>query len=227
MILDRQKEILHRARHRLVLAFLMVEAEIPVGEAFNEKNVGVAVKDRKAVLKATPDGMIMQSALVLETDEECDALVERSTIFLGEISERIRNRDRDMLKPEMSSEDRDALFESEDVIYEASGIAKRISMEFTDATTSFASSMISFPFRKLAYHFSLINDKLAAYNGRICSIDVTHKSAISARDFYKIPSKTYSTGYSLRDGERILNRGYNALVAAGMPLVRPSDRKFH
>lgn len=219
MILDRQKEIVHRARHRLVMAFITLEAHVATVDEINTENLGVRIKNRKAKIEANEDGFIIHSAQVLETDDQCEALVEKDPAVMQDVLTKLKDRNRASLNTGLSAEEQDILFESEDIVLQATGLPSRISIVFASQNQEFAKALRSLPFAKLTDYFSILNDKMSAINGRIHSVDITHKSAVSAHDFYRIASKSFAAGgFVATDGRRILADGHNMLNGMIMPV---------
>lgn len=224
MILDRQKEIVHRARHRLVLAFITLQSEVPTVAEINTDNLGVVIKQGTAKLEATQDGFIVHCAHILETDEQCETLIEKNPAIMQRTLNKLKDRNRAMLEHGLRGEERDVLFESEDIIREACGVPHRISLEFSGKAAEFSKAMERLPFRKLSGYFSLLNKKLLAEKGYVHSVDITHKSAMSAYDYYQMATKSFADGFSFSEGNRLLADAHNMLNGMTMPV---GEYKLH
>ncbi len=220
MIIDRTREIAHRARHRLVLAMISVEAHEPDLNAINTKNMGINVQDGKASVKANERGFLVQSACVFETDAECDPAIERSPTLMDNVRKKLSDRMQAYVAQGLHQEDLRPLFESEDVILEATGLPAKISITLPSKDDQvLARVKQDCPFEKLRGHLTAIHEKMMANGGRLVSVDMTHKSGISAFDFYEIAGGQQSTGWKPSYGEIMLRSADRLLGDIGIPRV--------
>ncbi len=227
MILDRQKEILHRAHHRRVSASIQLRTIVPFTDLNHVDNLGVSVRNGEVIIDTDDEGFVLQSIHVVQTNDECQALIERSPLALSVTLGKVKSRTRMSTDESFSREERMALFESESAVLEGTGIPARISMDFTSAANDFETKIAPLPFKKLSRYFSILNEKMRDTGGRVQSVDITHQSAVSAYDYYQLPSKAYGQGFTSSDGLRMLNSAYNLLGKMGAPLIQRRDPKFN
>lgn len=227
MIIDRTREIVHRARHRLVLAFLSIEAYESDIRKINTDNFGVTVKERQARIKADEKGFLIQSACVFETDAECNPLIEKSPMLMETVRKELSDRMQSSVVQGLHGEDKKVIFESEDVILRATGLSHHIHIEFSQSASNFGNEVSNVPFAKLRELLSGFQEKLVTAGGRLASVDMEHKSAISASDYYRIVIDRLYPGRTASFGDSMIYRANRSLDQVGIPHIYDASRKLH
>jgi hypothetical protein len=224
---SREREVFDRASHRSVTA--LVNMEIPGQDPHvNPENYGVIIHSQKAlqasrILDQALDAAFARSATCWNFEDTCEPLVQRDPAVLQRTMSLIARRMKALSEAgavNLSRDDKKALFDSADVIDEATGIKPKLTYDFNGSVL--AESQISqIPFPKLKEFVLRLLEKLTKMDGSIQSVTISHTTAMSAFEYYEMALNPHIQGKRFSYGEVMLIKAQNLLAEVGMPLVYP------
>jgi len=225
---SREREVYDRASHRSVTAF--VNMEIPGQDPHvNPENYGVIIHSPKAIqasilLDKAIDAAFARAATCWKFEDTCEPLVQRDPVVLQRAMRVIARRMKALSETgaaNLSRDDKKALFDSADVIDEATGIKRKLTYDFNGSVLTEA-QIDQIPFPKVKDFIFRLLEKLTKMDGSIQSVDITHTTAMSAFEYYEmVLNPSLQPGKKFSYGDVMLARGYNLLAEVGMPLVYP------
>lgn len=221
---DRKEEILHRARNRTVTAILHLSAAGADEDAQPER-FGLIFDGGKPMESLRGSQMVSQTAQLWQMGDTCEPLAERDPKMLAEILAAVARRTHAVTKGEMSSvptERVKAPFNCEDLVDRATGIPPRLTLTFAAADSSAAATDIArLPFPNLKNFLGAVFDRVRTIGGTLHSVDVAHRPAMTAFDYYEISQQRLVPGVRFSYGDVMLARAQNLLQQIGIPYVEP------
>lgn len=216
---DRTEEIFYRATNREITAIFT--CYVPgISSSASIESYGAIIQDKQLFSPKGVAKAFTQAAVVLKFDDSCIPAVQRSPIVLEEIRSTIHDRTHylnDDQLCELSSSQREALFDCEDVIGSATGIPPRIDIDFSKSAQKGILQASTLPFPKAKDFILDLAEKLDREGGGLHDAVIGHKATITAIDYYQISRRELHPGWRRSAGQVMLDRATNALIQIGIP----------
>ncbi len=228
---DRTKELVFRAAHREVTA--MVTLSLPgIDPKANPESFGAIIKDRKLFSPAAGAGSVFsQSANVWKFDDNCVPAIEKDPALLKSLKDELDGRTKGLHSGHFTGldySDQDAVFDSEDLVGKGTGIPSRLNIDFGASFERAVLAITMLPFDRLKGYLCNLVEKADEAGGQVHDVVITHKSSLSAKDYYKIAGRELHPGRRFSSGDYMLARATNALIDMGIPAGNtPPKPRYH
>lgn len=228
IIYNRDIEIVERARNRLVTACIYMQTPEFL-ETFPQQSFSsvTPVKAEEGSFVICSAQIMSPDKYVVQADDVCTPAIEKDQTLMHKVREKVRARTRALMTAaNLASEDQDALFDSADLIDEATGIPTGFTVMFHDAVRM-EDQLMTIPFFGLRSKLGAVQSKLQERGGRLQAVEVAHRSAMTAFEYNKVATNKFTEGFGPSAGETMLRKADRLLGDVGIPRVIHPQRKLH
>jgi hypothetical protein len=220
IIYNRDIEIVERARNRLVTACIYMQTPEFV-ETFPQSSFSsvAPVKAEEGSFVITSAQIMSPDRYIVQADDKCAPAVEKDLLLMKDIREKVKQRTHVLsASANLASEEQDFLFDSADLIDEATGIPAGFTVMFHDAV-KIEDQLTAIPFFGLRHKLEIVQSRLEGHGGRLQAVEVAHRSSMTAFEYNKVATHKFSEGYRPSAGETMLRKADRLLGDIGIPRI--------
>lgn len=228
---DRTDELMFRAANREITA--IVTLSLPgIDPKAGPESMGAIIQGRKLYTpRENTSVAFSQAANVWQFDDRCAPEIGRSPALLEEIKRELYDRTKKLNAEEMKgvgASGKAAIFDSEDLISKGTGIPSKISIDFAGSPERAVLAVSVLPFENLKKYLVHLVEKADEAGGGLHDVTITHRSAISAVDYYELPTRSFQQGRRFSAGHHMLAHATNTLISMGVPYGNtPPKPRYH
>lgn len=212
LILNRQQEIVERAKNRLVDAIIYMATPefletFPDGGNITPASAsGILSLDKTINMMFSPDRHYWQGL------DKCKARIEMDPALQGKIVDELQTRNHALTAGGLSCDEQDTIFNSSDLTSRSTGLPARFFMVFNASAGQIQSEIATVPFENLRRDLSHFQEHLQKINGYVQAIEVEHIDALSAFDYNKLITKKYVQGHRFYSQDMLNARARQHLI---------------
>ena len=222
---SRQQEILERARHRMVTAFITMSAPPNLEYLLNDEARGMMVKDRQPQFARE---IVAEGVSVWKYADYCPPKIETDPKLMNDVLAAVKERTSKVNNGQIADFDAQrAAFDSEDLVEKAVGLPSRIRLSFTQSAEADAVLIQTVPFSKLKSYLTALHEELSVIGGHLQQAEIAHGPSVTAFEYYEREKNALVSGNKFRYGDVMLAKAHNLLRDMGVPLVQPPKARLH